>query len=123
MSENKQNYIKIEDKKQFYPVNMFSVPKHYENDLDSVMLPHGLILNRTERMAKEIFDNLDHSKPLVALCVLKGGYQFFHDLIHHLTQLNSNSNKSCQISLDFIRLKSYEVSFIHKSKIILLKIK
>ena len=69
-------------------------------------------------MAKEIFDNLDHSKPLVALCVLKGGYQFFHDLIHHLTQLNSNSNKSCQISLDFIRLKSYQVSFIHKSKII-----
>lgn len=65
-------------------------------------------MDRIERLARDIFENLDHSKPLACLCVLKGGYQFFSDLQDCIQNLNANSNKSCQMSLDFIRLKSYE---------------
>ena len=48
--------------------------------------------------------------PLVALCVLKGGYQFFTDLLDFVKNYYSMASRSCQIQVDFIRLKSYMVS-------------
>ena len=32
--------------------------------------------------------------PIVALCVLKGGYQFFKDLLDYIKVLNANSGES-----------------------------
>lgn len=108
MSDKKENFISIPDEYTAYPVDKFCIPKHYEGDLESILIPRGLIMDRIERLARDIFENLDHSKPLACLCVLKGGYQFFSDLQDCIQNLNANSNKSCQMSLDFIRLKSYE---------------
>nr|CAB3254090.1 hypoxanthine-guanine phosphoribosyltransferase-like [Phallusia mammillata] len=102
-----QCFVKIPDDFSGYPIDQFCIPKHYEQDLESVIIPKGFVLDRTERIARDIFESLDQSKPTAALCVLKGGYQFFNDLLHYLRQLNANSNKSCQLSIDFIRLKSY----------------
>lgn len=47
---------------------------------------------------------------LVTLCVLKGGYRFFADLHDKLSIINSsdNSGGSIFMTVDFIRLKSYE---------------
>jgi len=67
------------------------------------------LIRRTERLAREIFEDFDRSKPIAALCVLKGGYQFFSDLLDYMKQLNANLNTSMQCSIDFIRLKSYSV--------------
>jgi len=106
--KNVMNYIEIPDDFTAYPVDKFCVPKHYDGDLENVMIPNGLILDRTECLAKEIFNSLDHTKPLAALCVLKGGYQFFSDLMGYMQKLNANSGRSIPTSLDFIRLKSYE---------------
>lgn len=47
---------------------------------------------------------------IVALCVLKGGYKFFADLLDYIKALNRNSDKSIPMTVDFIRLKSYCVS-------------
>lgn len=58
-------------------------------------------------MAQDICHEL--TAPLVALCVLKGGYQFFTDLLDFIKTLNSNSERSLQLQVDFIRLKSYVV--------------
>uniref|UniRef100_F6PPI4 Hypoxanthine phosphoribosyltransferase n=2 Tax=Ciona intestinalis TaxID=7719 RepID=F6PPI4_CIOIN len=99
--------IKIPDDFKGYPISQFCIPKHYEDDLECVIIPKGFVLDRTERLARDIFQNIDLTKPTAALCVLKGGYQFFNDLIHFLKQLNANTNRSCQLSIDFIRLKSY----------------
>lgn len=104
----KESFIKIPDNYTAYPVDKFCIPKHYEDDIESIVIPNGLVHDRIERLARDIFENLDHSKPLACLCVLKGGYQFFSDLQSMIQNLNANSNKSCQMSLDFIRLKSYE---------------
>ena len=41
-------------------------------------------------MARDIH-RASKSEPIVALCVLKGGYQFFKDLIQHIKDLNANS--------------------------------
>ena len=72
------------------------------------------IYYRIERLARDIFDGFG-SQPIVALCVLKGGYKFFTDLMDKLQALNRNSEKSLPISVDFIRLKSYmvRISYIH----------
>ena len=45
----------------------------------------------------------------MALCVLKGGYQFFTDLLDFIKTFNSNTDRSFQMHVDFIRLKSYVV--------------
>ena len=58
-------------------------------------------------MAQDICKDLQDS--LVALCVLKGGYQFFTDLLDFIKTYHSTGDKSFRIKVDFIRLKSYVV--------------
>ena len=41
---------------------------------------------------------------IVALCVLKGGYKFFADLLDYIKALNRNSDRSIPMTVDFIRL-------------------
>ena len=52
---------------------------------------------RTERLAQKISDDIisrgDHS--LVALCVLKGGYQFFGDLLNYIKTSIATSGMQC----------------------------
>ena len=66
--------------------------------------------DRIEKVAADIYNDVikDHeNEPISALCVLKGGYKFFTDVLNKMTQLNSIGDKSVQISTEFIRLKSY----------------
>ena len=113
----------------------FCVPAHYYDDLECVLLPKGLILDRyngisqvvltcdrVQRLAEDICHDI--SSPLVALCVLKGGYQFFTDLLDCIKHRNATSGKdthtlthsvfslvetSFQMQVDFIKVKSYMV--------------
>uniref|UniRef100_A0A8U8BKB0 Hypoxanthine-guanine phosphoribosyltransferase n=1 Tax=Geospiza parvula TaxID=87175 RepID=A0A8U8BKB0_GEOPR len=99
----------IRDEESGYNKNLFSIPKHYEEDLERVFIPHGLILDRTERLARDIMQDMG-SHHIVALCVLKGGYKFFADLLDHIKALNQNGDKSVPVTVDFVRIKSYCVS-------------
>jgi len=65
--------------------------------------------SRTERLARDIMQDMG-SHHIVALCVLKGGYKFFADLLDHIKALNQNGDKSVPITVDFVRVKSYCVS-------------
>ncbi|XP_066537805.1 phosphoribosyltransferase domain-containing protein 1b [Hoplias malabaricus] len=89
-----------------YPLELFTYPEHYARDLDSVYVPHGVIMDRTERLARNIMDDLG-DRDIVVLCVLKGGYQFCADLVEHIKVLSRNSSRSLLMRVDFIRLKSY----------------
>lgn len=64
---------------------------------------------RTERLARDIIRDMG-GHHIVALCVLKGGYKFFADLLDYIKVLNHNSDKSVPLTVDFIRVKSYCVS-------------
>lgn len=69
----------------------------------------GFLLQRTERLARNIMDDIgDHH--IVVLCVLKGGYTFCVDLVEYIKVLSRNSSRSIPMRVDFIRLKSYCVS-------------
>ncbi|KAK1163507.1 hypoxanthine-guanine phosphoribosyltransferase-like [Acipenser oxyrinchus oxyrinchus] len=98
--------LEIPDDEKGYDLELFCVPKHYENDLERVFIPHGLIMDRTERLARDIMRDMGEHH-IVALCVLKGGYKFFADLLDYIKVLNRNSDKSVPLTVDFIRLKNY----------------
>ncbi|XP_073236228.1 hypoxanthine-guanine phosphoribosyltransferase-like [Porites lutea] len=99
--------VKIPDNYEGYSLDMFCIPKHYENDVESILIPKGLITDRIERLARNICCDVGKG-PLVGLCVLKGGYQFFGDLMDRIRTINASGENSVQMSVDFIRLKSYE---------------
>ncbi|XP_048868059.1 hypoxanthine-guanine phosphoribosyltransferase-like [Brienomyrus brachyistius] len=103
----KSGGIVIPDDWPGYPLELFSYPEHYSpEDLECVYIPHGIIMDRIERLACAIMDDLgDHD--IVLLCVLKGGYQFCSDLVEFIKALNRTSDKSLPMRVAFIRLHSY----------------
>ncbi|KAG8012577.1 Hypoxanthine-guanine phosphoribosyltransferase, partial [Nibea albiflora] len=105
-SDNRFASFQIADDEKGHELDLFCVPRHYENDLDKVIIPHGLIMDRTERLARDIMRDMG-GHHIVALCVLKGGYKFFADLLDYIKALNQNSDKSVPLTVDFIRVKSY----------------
>ncbi|NXR26066.1 HPRT phosphoribosyltransferase, partial [Cinclus mexicanus] len=93
----------IGDEEGGYNENLFCIPKHHEEDLEKVFIPHGLILDRTtERLARDIMQDMG-SHHIVALCVLKGGYKFLADLLDHIKALNQNDDKSVPVTVNFVR--------------------
>lgn len=65
---------------------------------------------RIERLAKDIMKDIGYCDIMV-LCVLKGGYKFCADLVEHLKNISRNSDRFVSMKVDFIRLKSYRVSY------------
>uniref|UniRef100_A0A8C9RZM7 Hypoxanthine phosphoribosyltransferase n=1 Tax=Scleropages formosus TaxID=113540 RepID=A0A8C9RZM7_SCLFO len=106
MRRSMASFLQIPDDDKGYDLNLFCVPKHYEEDLESVLIPHGLIMDRTECLARNIVEDMGGC-PVVALCVLKGAYKFFADLLDYIKALNQNSDQSVPLTVDFITLKSY----------------
>uniref|UniRef100_W5M8C7 Hypoxanthine phosphoribosyltransferase n=2 Tax=Lepisosteus oculatus TaxID=7918 RepID=W5M8C7_LEPOC len=100
------SFLQIADDDKGHDLDLFCIPKHYEEDLDKVIIPHGLIMDRTERLARDIIQEIG-GYHIVALCVLKGGYTFFADLLNYIKALNRNSDNSLPLTVDFIRLKNY----------------
>lgn len=66
-------------------------------ELQLVFAPER-IAEEVRRMAREI-DAIYGDEPLVVVCVLRGAYMFFSDLVRYLHNEN--------VELDFVRLSSY----------------
>ncbi|XP_045318595.1 phosphoribosyltransferase domain-containing protein 1 isoform X2 [Leopardus geoffroyi] len=90
-----------------YDLNLFTYPQHYYGDLEYVLIPHGIVVDRTERLAQDIMKDIGNCDIMV-LCVLKGGYKFCADLVEHLKNISRNSDQFVSLKVDFIRLKSYK---------------
>jgi len=104
------NPLVIEDSFDGYPLNFFNLPLHYRDDLKSVLIPYGLVQDRIEALASRIFSDLHIHIPeqLICMCVLKGGYRFFSDLVSKIQNENRLRNdRSLPMSLEFIRVRSY----------------
>lgn len=100
--------IVIPDDFPGYPINSLPIPVHYREDLERILLPHGLILNRVEQLAKEIAMQYG-SEGFTGLCVLKDGHQFFVDFLYRVNHYNVQVGApSVPFSIDFIRVK-YDV--------------
>lgn len=110
----KENVIYIPDDFKGYKLDSFFIPKQIESYLDSVIIPKGLIDDRIEKIAYNIAQDYN-DEPFVALCVLKGGYQYFNSLLAKVKQFyqfmsfdGKNNYSTQKITIEFIRVKSYE---------------
>ncbi|CAI9609660.1 unnamed protein product [Staurois parvus] len=96
----------ISDNWTGYNLDVFTLPNHYAEDLDCVFIPHGVIVDRIERLANDIMKDIGDNH-ITVLCVLKGGYKFCADLVEQIKNLSRNSERFISMRVDFIRLRSY----------------
>lgn len=57
----------------------FYIPAHYQDSISSILITHGTIIDRIEKLAFDISQDYD-GETIHLLCVLKGGSMFFQDL-------------------------------------------
>ncbi|KAF7634595.1 Hypoxanthine phosphoribosyltransferase [Meloidogyne graminicola] len=103
MEDNKAFPIEIEDNFEL-PLSEFTIPECYKDDLSAVLIEQEKILERIDKMAIEINTRIGE-KPLVMICILKGSFKFFSDLLQKLTKIRLQC--SWPIRVEFIRAKSY----------------
>ncbi len=74
-----------------------------------MLLPHGMIIDRVEKLASDIRGDYPSSTPHL-LVVLKGGSEFATDLARALRRLHAYSpgNNHVPFTVDYVRVKSYE---------------
>ncbi|CAD7953595.1 unnamed protein product [Amoebophrya sp. A120] len=100
----------------------FVLPKHYEDSLDYILLPRGLLNDRIEALAVQM-RQFYGDEELHVLCILKGSRGFFSklleifDRIHKYSVVTDGSGagktttrtfKHAPYMEHYIRLKSYE---------------
>jgi hypoxanthine phosphoribosyltransferase len=86
----------------------FYIPAHYQDTLECLLVPHGMIVDRIEKLASDIIQDY-HGQTIHLLCVLKGGSTFFQDLCNALRKFHDyGRNTYIPFTFDFIRVKSYE---------------
>lgn len=68
---------------------------------------------RLQRLAAHIVESYEHMgvKDLSLLCVLKGGFKFFSDLIEEMQRIIWARKTELCLTVEFIRVKSYTVIF------------
>ncbi|KAG0173629.1 hypoxanthine phosphoribosyltransferase 1 [Apophysomyces sp. BC1034] len=122
MPMESKDWIDITIERNRYSLDHFVIPNHYEEDVSSILIPHGVIMDRINKLARIIVDHADgplgniirrERKPkliflLVVCCILKGGHQYFADLVNAIKKLTRTNGTSVQLSLEFIRVKSYK---------------
>lgn len=99
--------IKVDDDESFEK-NLLVLPRHYAECIDTVLIPHGLIQDRVDKMAADILAKYE-GQTVHLLCVLKGGSVFFSDLLKALnTRFSVMGLDYVPYTFDFIRVSSYE---------------
>jgi hypoxanthine phosphoribosyltransferase len=68
-------------------VNHFYLPQHYQDDVKHLLVPHGMIVDRIEKLAYDISRDYE-GQTIHMLCVLKGGSTFFADLVTALRRFH-----------------------------------
>ncbi|CEG78313.1 Putative Hypoxanthine phosphoribosyltransferase [Rhizopus microsporus] len=101
-----KDWIDVTTEKNHYSLNHFVIPHHYEKDVSSILIPHGVIMDRVNKLARLIV--AETTGPLVVCCILKGGHQYFADLINAVKKLTNKEGKTVPLSLEFLRVKSYK---------------
>jgi len=86
---------------------MYTKNNNSTKQVENVLIPHGLIIDRIEKISQDIRADTG-PEPVHFLCVLKGGEQFFSDLLQVVKRLHRyNEDTSVFYTMDFIRVSSY----------------
>lgn len=108
VAEGRQEPIWVED--DGYKKEHFLLPSHYHDDIDRVLLPQGLILDRIEKLAYDITE-FYKDEEVNLICILKGSRGFFNHLMQSLNRLNLCGNRSRRgppYLEHYVRIKTYD---------------
>jgi hypoxanthine phosphoribosyltransferase len=107
---NRKPFIVIPDDEEEFSYNKdhFLVPSHYKHDIKSIMIPHGLMIDRIEKLAMDIYEHYGDQE-LHIICILKGSRGFFSALIEVLNRIRrySGHHTNPPYIEHYVRLKSY----------------
>lgn len=100
-----------DDEKEYaFDKDQFLVPSHYKGDIKNIMLPHGLMMDRIEKLAMDIYEHYGDQE-LHIICILKGSRGFFSALIEVLNRIRRYSagagHQNPPYIEHYVRLKSY----------------
>jgi hypoxanthine phosphoribosyltransferase len=99
--------IVIPDDVEPYPVDLFSVPSHYRECIESILIPDGLIRSRAARLAEDIAAAYPDTS-IHLLCVLKGAASFCYMLMNELKRIQQcREADHALFTFDFVRVSSY----------------
>ncbi|TGZ73260.1 hypothetical protein CRM22_001618 [Opisthorchis felineus] len=108
-SDHKYHAVIIPDEFSGYSTCDFRLSQRYSKYIEGILVPRGMILDRLEKMALDILDNLERrgSTSLTLLCILKGAFKFAADLCEKLEAAAFSRQKNITIHLDFIVANTY----------------
>ena len=98
-----------DDEEEFaYNKDHFLIPSHYKDDIKNIMIPHGLMIDRIEKLAMDIYEHYGDQE-LHIICILKGSRGFFSALIEVLNRIRRYSGQHTNPPYieHYVRLKSY----------------
>ncbi|KAM7540824.1 hypothetical protein Aperf_G00000031869 [Anoplocephala perfoliata] len=101
--------VNLADGFKGFPVNSFCIPERYAPYLDKVLVSNGMIKDRLQRLAGHIVESYEYLgfREVSIICVLKGGFKFFSDLVEEMQRTIWARKTELCISVEFIRVKSY----------------
>jgi len=93
-----------------YSKDHFVIPSHYYESIERVLIPHGIIVDRIERLAYDIHSQFKDVS-LHVLCILKGSRGFFSQLLMFLNKFHiygGGLQRSHPPYIEhYVRIKSY----------------
>ncbi|KAA3676411.1 uncharacterized protein DEA37_0014942, partial [Paragonimus westermani] len=118
--------IVIPDDFPGYSQHEIRLSSRYQDYIESILVPNGLIKDRyvnsikhsfddrLEKMATDIINNLEKKKStsLTLICILKGGFKFASDLSEKLEAIAYAKDKGVTIHMDFIVASTYVVCLL-----------
>merc|ERR1711915_655376 len=56
--QGNNNFVNIPDHFPGYSKELFCIPKHYDDSISSVLIPHGVIQERIKKIARDILKDV-----------------------------------------------------------------
>ncbi|CAH8562373.1 unnamed protein product [Schistosoma guineensis] len=106
----RKNCVVIDDDFPGYSEKCFNLASKYEQYIESIIVPNGMIKDRLERMSIDILETFEllNATAINLLCVLKGGFKFASDLSEKIHNSAVTRSKNIPIFMDFIVSNTYE---------------
>ena len=89
------------------PIEMFAVQQYVREWVDYVMIPNGMIQDRVEKLAEDIYRAYRMEKDLTFIVVLNGADLYFNDLMFNMQRLITFDQGSLVTSIEYVKVKTY----------------
>lgn len=93
-----------------FPLNCFALPKEDLQYLEYIMLTEGLIKDRADRLAQQIFQAYKDAKAteVHVLVMMNGAFQFYTHLSQALNRIASSQDHRIYFIPQFFKVSSYK---------------